>query len=69
MLRVLQELLKLTQLFIAENYLVASDLMALQLSRVNIWLYFDVSAIRLGIKVKASGLVNVADSRVFLRYL
>lgn len=53
MLRVLQELLKLIQLFVVEDYLVANDLTALQWSREKIWLYFDVSAIRLGIKVKA----------------
>lgn len=67
MLRVFWGLLKVTQLFIVEYYLVANDLTALQWSRGMIWLYFNVSAIRSGIKVKASGLVNEADSWLFHR--
>lgn len=68
MLRAFQGLLKLIQLFTIEGFMVANDLTALQWSRGEVCLYCDVSALRLGIKVKASGLVNEADSRVFFRY-
>lgn len=67
MLRAFQGLLKLIQLFIIEGYLVANDLTALQWSRGEVCLYFG-TVLRLVVQVKASGLVNEADSRVFLRY-